>query len=1528
MSASRQLCLLSLDGGGVRGMSMLFILEEIMKRIDPDSPPKPCDYFDMIGGTSTGGLVAIMLGRLEMSIAECKEAYMGMMEDVFVKTKRRINAKNLKVQGRYDTPALESAIKNVIQSRGISGLDVDSLLLNPEGKCKIFVTSTSKETNKTRCLASYNSPGDLGLPKYTKIWEAGRATSAATTFFDPITIGPYKQTFLDGATGANNPIAQLWNQAKDVWSSDSLESQLRCLISVGTGVPKVIPSGDYLHDIAFALSAIATETEKTAQEFHKTHRALDENNMYFRFNVPSGLEDVGLEETEKIPTIATATNDYLDTQTVHQQMSVCGKLLKEKKESFIYPRLTKEELACLKTLSFDYEARQDAIDTINEETPHWIFRNQDFQQWQARENVSDHHGILCIKGHPGTGKSTVMKHLVTQFNALNTNDDKIILYFYFNARNNVDLEKSSTGLFRALLHQLLKTCPPLSYNVLQVFRERQTHDNWSWHENETRQYFFEALKEKNIKPVTIFIDALDECGTGSNDIVAHFEDAVRHAIQDDRNLNLCISSRHYPNISIPKSKKLNVEDNNQDDLHKYIDKMLPWLNTLVSEGSYTWDWKKDLVKIAGNNFLWIKLVKERLDKMHTGSEATISTIRKELDKVPPNLQDLYKQIMENLQDKERSDMLQIVQWVLLSSRPLTARELRHVMALARTDSSDGQSDQELIQAWESQTEGLINNMEFANLLRTRTKGLVEIIYKSSTEEDLEEFWQGYVQFVHESVRSFFLGDPKAYPAGLLHLKEDLKPSPLGLSHEMILGDILKYLALCRIRSSKEFEEPSALREYAANCLFLHACRAEEFKVHQTHLFDRLYTPSNGEILRSLLSLMKDRKLNLGRKDFSTKTGAANMVFLLASFYKIEGCMRGLLADSNGIAEGVGLDANALLTCQPSPFAEGTYTALMLACLSGHESIVQLLLEKNVNVDIKTQPRFQTALHFAASIGNKKLCDLLLKHGADIEFLDLGAKSPLYYACLYQHPQVVSLLIANGASICTTSEQNIILKFVFSCYKKPVWGKIKSLLKDIPDINHQDSTTPLGLAIMTRQEYLVKRMLKKGAKLFGPKKTIQSDNSPLDTALKCHSLPFVVHIMMKNDLVNLDEVHHTSYKTLLHFAAEVGLTKLVEDLILKKATIDIQDKSGHTPMHYAIENLHMDTVIVLEKKGATFPMVYDVDKRDDNGMTLLHLAVIRSTTNLIQWLLSKKANVASRDTDGHTPFYYARTRWSQTKTEGDLEAIKLLLSAGADIDQRDSHGKTILHWAAIHNTTDFLRWLLSKEAYVRSQDTDGRTPLYYAMARLSGAKGESSFRSVKLLLNAGANIDQRDSDGKTILHWAVHLAAGHGNSDLIQDLISLKASVNIPDRDGNTPVYYATQYSNTEVIKVLEDALSPEMEQAINTRSGEHNKTKLHWAAEDGNYALVQSLLDRNANLMIRDRYGETPLHYAAENEHFKVVVLLVDAGASLSIKDRSGRRPLECTRRGRKVFDYLSWKMKMVQKQQARDARKDMEKGN
>lgn len=122
--SGRSLCFLSLDGGGVRGLSSLYILKSMVECIDPDNPPKPCNLFDMIGGTSTGGLIALMLGRLEMTVDECIEAYKTMSPQLFTKLHHRLNLRG-KVQGRFDHTAIESAVKDILRNKG---LDEDELL--------------------------------------------------------------------------------------------------------------------------------------------------------------------------------------------------------------------------------------------------------------------------------------------------------------------------------------------------------------------------------------------------------------------------------------------------------------------------------------------------------------------------------------------------------------------------------------------------------------------------------------------------------------------------------------------------------------------------------------------------------------------------------------------------------------------------------------------------------------------------------------------------------------------------------------------------------------------------------------------------------------------------------------------------------------------------------------------------------------------------------------------------------------------------------------------------------------------------------------------------------------------------------------------------------------------------------------------------------------------------------------------------------------------------------------------------------
>ncbi|KAF3343392.1 Chitin synthase regulatory factor 4 [Verticillium dahliae VDG2] len=204
--------LLALDGGGVRGLSSLMILRNLMTTIDPDDPPKPCDYFDMIGGTSTGDLIAVLLGRVRMSVDDCITAYASTSDEVFEKKSHRVMM-NGQLRGRFDSGALDRAIKQILVRTGHAE---NTLIRDAANACRVFVCATSRETIDPVCLTSYRSLRSTHLLDCTTVWEACRATSAATTFFDPVAIGPFGEQFVDGALGTNNPVAALWSQAQDV----------------------------------------------------------------------------------------------------------------------------------------------------------------------------------------------------------------------------------------------------------------------------------------------------------------------------------------------------------------------------------------------------------------------------------------------------------------------------------------------------------------------------------------------------------------------------------------------------------------------------------------------------------------------------------------------------------------------------------------------------------------------------------------------------------------------------------------------------------------------------------------------------------------------------------------------------------------------------------------------------------------------------------------------------------------------------------------------------------------------------------------------------------------------------------------------------------------------------------------------------------------------------------------------------------------------------------------------------------------
>ncbi|KAL9072045.1 MAG: hypothetical protein Q9161_003819 [Pseudevernia consocians] len=329
------LCLLSLDGGGVRGLSTLLILKHIMQKINEKRQPKglsyarPCDVFDMIGGTSTGGLIAIMLGRLQMDIQPCIDAYSELSRRIFCNRGLPVDWRG-KVTGRYKASELEDAVRTIIKNSGSS----EDAPLN-DGKdrgCRVFVCAVRKENKAVARIRAYQS-GTAVVEDRATIWQAARATSVASGFFDPISIGHHGQEYVDAGLGCNNPVDEVWTEAQDIWSpeGEDLAALVKCFISIGTGNPGTSPIEDgALKMFSKTLKEIATETEKTADLFAKRNRGLFFHERYFRFNVDQGLQSVGLEEYKKEKDIVSATTHYMESLQMQTQTQKCSLVMKDK----------------------------------------------------------------------------------------------------------------------------------------------------------------------------------------------------------------------------------------------------------------------------------------------------------------------------------------------------------------------------------------------------------------------------------------------------------------------------------------------------------------------------------------------------------------------------------------------------------------------------------------------------------------------------------------------------------------------------------------------------------------------------------------------------------------------------------------------------------------------------------------------------------------------------------------------------------------------------------------------------------------------------------------------------------------------------------------------------------------------------------------------------------------------------------------------------------------------------------------------
>ncbi|KAK7917239.1 hypothetical protein PG985_010847 [Apiospora marii] len=376
--------ILSLDGGGVRGYSMIIILQELMHRtyveIEGKAPrrheiPKPCDHFDLIVGTGTGGLIALMLGRLRLDLEQCKELYVRMTRMVF-ETDKTIAGIPYR-STLFKASMLEQAIKEAVREHTVDedegndtgssiasplsrssaaqkvkrhtsnasvisfsarsptaqmsrpafrgsygGGDPDALLYDTrENRTKTAVTAMYRGTQRggePALLRSYDSRKEPAPEFDCTIWQAGRATSAIGLAFKPIKVG--QSQFHDDGAGTFNPSPFALDEATvNEWPG----REVGVFVSVGTGRrPKGTDQNShvwyegFMGDFADARRKLIAKIEgcETIHEYMKKEHLIKRGvnaENYYRLNVEVGVGEFGMNEWHRLSEISTGTRRYM-----------------------------------------------------------------------------------------------------------------------------------------------------------------------------------------------------------------------------------------------------------------------------------------------------------------------------------------------------------------------------------------------------------------------------------------------------------------------------------------------------------------------------------------------------------------------------------------------------------------------------------------------------------------------------------------------------------------------------------------------------------------------------------------------------------------------------------------------------------------------------------------------------------------------------------------------------------------------------------------------------------------------------------------------------------------------------------------------------------------------------------------------------------------------------------------------------------------------------------------------------------------
>ncbi len=523
---------------------------------------------------------------------------------------------------------------------------------------------------------------------------------------------------------------------------------------------------------------------------------------------------------------------------------------------------------------------------------------------------------------------------------------------------------------------------------------------------------------------------------------------------------------------------------------------------------------------------------------------------------------------------------------------------------------------------------------------------------------------------------------------------------------------------------------------------------------------------------------------------------------------------------------------------------------------------------------------------------------------------LEEPAPLHLAAAWGHPEVVTVLLENGADVHAATAGGSTAVHLAAAGRQGRPKVTRELLEAGAKVRRRDhrGMTALQLAAGKGHGETAEALLRAGAE-----HTIATAAALGDAQ--------VLKALLDEPPESVDEPDSDGYRP-LYYAAKFGHGATCKLLLTHGASpVSRNGPDARTPLHAAADRAVAEVLVGEAKK---------VEVRTKEGYTPLHYAAMDADAGRCRLLLDAGAEVNAENDDGRTPLVVGLK---------DIEVVRVLLEHGASTDVAFQNGATPVHEAARLGKEDVLRALLENSAPVGRRDASGETPLdeaahkgNWAAARLLLEHGAAhnagtaaalgNVKVLKELIDKDPEAaDRKGASNKTPLYRA----ARWGRAEACRLLLSrgADAAASVPGF-ALPPLTAAAESGDAETLEVLLDAAGKSASEAVAdptllqyaARSGsveacalllrrgadanataEGGTTPLHFAVTGGSEQVVRLLIDNGAKPETAARRGQTPLHLAAERGEKAMVRILLDAGADPLVENMYGRTPREVARK-------------------------------